>query len=702
MKQKHLVIVESPAKAKTINKYLGGDYYVTSSQGHIRDLPVDELAIDIEHNFKPKYVINKGKNGLVNELKKASKEADIVYLASDDDREGEAISWHLKEALEIDDDKVKRIVFHEITQKAIENAIKNPRTIDINLVDSQKTRRVLDRLVGYKLSPILWKIQPKLSAGRVQSVAVKMIVDKERTIQKFESTSSVKVVAKFLYKETIMSAELKHNIENIDITRKLFEILKDAKFTITNVEKKAIKTAPQPPFTTSTLQQEANRQLHFTVSQTMLLAQHLYESGKISYMRTDAVILSEDAIKQAKDAIIKEYGDDYYQERKFINKTMNAQEAHEAIRPTNFSDLEVSEDPHEQKLYTLIRRRAMASQMADAQKSKTTVTITNDKDDSILVAYGTIIKFNGFMAAYVAATDDDTDKPEENILPNVKQGESVLLSSLFGKERYSRGPSRFSEASLVKELEEQGIGRPSTYAPIINTIQQRGYVIKHSENRKLVECKTIKMENDTLTEGSENEKVGGQKDRLYPTDISFIVNDFLVEHFSKITDYKFTANMEVKLDEIALGKETYENMMHNFYDNFEKQLSICDSIPKQNTTRLLGQDPKSGESIYAYISKYGPVIRVGEKDQSPKYFNLLKDQDINAITLEEAIQLTEFPKSMGKYNDIDVVICNGKYGPYIKYKEANIKLPTDIDVFNVSLEDLEKIIDKYKTYKKTT
>ena len=542
---RNLVIVESPAKAKTIKKYLGDDFEVTSSQGHIRDLPTKEIGIDIDNNFTPKYIINPDKKRIVNDLKRMSSSAKVVYLASDDDREGEAISWHLKTALELTDDKIKRIVFHEITEKAIKNAVANPRKIDMDLVNSQQARRLLDRLVGYKLSPVLWKkIKSGLSAGRVQSVAVKMIVEREREIRNFKSEKSFKVVASFkTADDKTFCAELKKNTKNEEETKALFLELSNKNFEISKVEKKKVVKSPVAPFTTSTLQQEASTKLGFSVTQTMLLAQHLYEAGKISYMRTDSVVLSEDAIKQAQKVIKQTYGEEYCQQRQFTTKSKNAQEAHEAIRPTHFEDIEVSADEKEQKLYTLIRTRALASQMADAIINKTTLTITPDST-TIFIAKGEVIEFDGFLKLYQTKKEEDED---DNIkLPKVKEGDILTLIKLIGKEKHSQGPSRFSEASLVKELEEKGIGRPSTYAPTIATIQNRGYIIKDSREGEKVEFKVITLEKNKITEGIEKKTEGSEKNKLYPTDIALITNDFLVTNFAEITNYDFTLMISQK------------------------------------------------------------------------------------------------------------------------------------------------------------
>lgn len=697
-----LVIVESPAKARTIKKFLSSDYNVMSSQGHIRDLPAKELAVDVDNDFAPTYVINSDKKKLVNELKALAKDAEIVYLASDDDREGEAISWHLKESLELTDEKIKRIVFHEITSKAILNAIKNPRTINTNLVNSQQARRILDRLVGYELSPILWKkIKSGLSAGRVQSVAVKMIVDKERTIQKFESTGSFKVNATFCTeKNDIVNAELKKNVDTFDNTKKLLTDLNKAEFIVTDVEKKQATKSPNPPFTTSTLQQEASQQLGFNVSQTMVLAQHLYENGKISYMRTDSVVLSEEALGQAKDVILNNYGEQYFEQRKFKTKSMNAQEAHEAIRPTNFADVQVSEDANEQKLYNLIRRRALASQMSDAQIDRTTITISNNVSEaSIFVIKGAVVTFDGFLKVY---KNSDEDNEEDNFIPDIKKNEILTLKTINAKERFSRGPARFNEASLVKELEEQGIGRPSTYAPIISTIQKRGYIVERSEMGKMIDCRTLKLEDGNIIEDVVQERSGSQKNKLFPTDIAMIVNDFLVEYFPEITHYDFTADIENQLDMIAAGKDDWIKMLHKFHDKFAEQLNATASKEQLKIVKakLLGNDPQTNKPVYARITHFGSVIQLGDKTETetPRYVNLLKTQNIETITLDEALKLLSFPKNIGTFNEHEIILNIGAYGPYLKWNTINASLPADCDLFNVPLDIAIQAIEKRIAY----
>ena len=697
---RNLVIVESPAKAKTIKKYLGDDFEVTSSQGHIRDLPTKEIGIDIDNNFTPKYIINPDKKRIVNDLKRMSASAKVVYLASDDDREGEAISWHLKTALELTDDKIKRIVFHEITEKAIKNAVANPRKIDMDLVNSQQARRLLDRLVGYKLSPVLWKkIKSGLSAGRVQSVAVKMIVEREREIRNFKSEKSFKVIASFkTVDDKTFCAELKKNTKNEEETKALFLELSNKNFEISKVEKKKVVKSPVAPFTTSTLQQEASTKLGFSVTQTMLLAQHLYEAGKISYMRTDSVVLSEDAIKQAQKVIKQTYGEEYCQQRQFTTKSKNAQEAHEAIRPTHFEDIDVSADEKEQKLYTLIRTRALASQMADAIINKTTLTITTD-NTTIFIAKGEVIEFDGFLKLYQSKKDEDED---DNIkLPKVKEGDILSLIKLIGKEKHSQGPSRFSEASLVKELEEKGIGRPSTYAPTIATIQNRGYIIKDSREGEKVEFKVITLEKNKITEGIEKKTEGSEKNKLYPTDIALITNDFLVTNFAEITNYDFTAKVEKELDDIAEGKNNWIKMLQNFYDKFISEVNKCSNSERvEFTSRLLGVDPKTGKNIYVRIAKFGPVIQIGDKNENekPHFINLLKGQNVESITLNDVLKLMSFPKIIGEYKNKEVIVNIGPYGAYIKCGDINATIFDQSRIFDISLDEAKSLIEKKIEY----
>ena len=702
MGRKDLVIVESPTKVKTIKKYLGDGYEVASSKGHIRDLPQKDIGIDIKNNFEPKYIITPDHVTVVNELKKRTKEANVIYLASDDDREGEAISWHIKETLNLDNNKTKRIVFHEITEKAIKNAINNPRDIDINLVNSQQARRILDRIVGYELSPVLWKkIQSGLSAGRVQSVAVKMIVEREREINSFTPTKSFKIIAQFVTIDNKnISAELKKTINDKDIVEDLFNKIKNDDFKIVKIEKKLAKRKPSPPFTTSTLQQEASQLLGYSVTRTMLLAQKLYEAGKISYMRTDSVILSEDAIEQARNVIVNDFGEEYLNERQYTNKSKLSQGAHEAIRPTNFANVEVSEDSGEQKLYSLIRRRALASQMADAQIDKTTITINDSTDiDTIFIAKGSLIRFDGFLKLYQSAFADDSD--DDAILPKVSEGDILILKNATGKEKLSRGPSHYSEASLVKELEEKGIGRPSTYAPIINVIQKRGYVLLSSKEGKVRDCNVITLNNGQVSTTIEQEAYGSEKNKLFPTDIAIVVNDFLEKFFTDIVDYNFTADVEKQLDDTANGEKTWTSMLHEFYDKFSIKIDKCrDEEHVKMVPKLLGIDPTTGKNIYIRVTKYGSVIQIGNKTEteSPRYINLLKTQKIEDITLEEAIKMSTLPRKIGEYNGKEIIANIGIYGPYVNHDGVFAPIKNGCDLFSISLEEAIKLIENRKEY----
>ena len=692
---KSLIIVESPTKAKTIRKYLDSNFEVMSSQGHIRDLPASELAVDVENNFAPHYVINSDKKKLIKELGILAKESDIVYLASDDDREGESISWHIKEVLKLSDDKIKRIVFHEITKTAIKNALDNPRTIDNNLVNSQQARRILDRLVGYQLSPVLWKnIQSRLSAGRVQSAATKLIVDREKEINKFSATSSFVVTCQFkTNKNEILNGEMKEHIKDIEDAKNILLELNKAHFKISNIENKESISNPSAPFTTSTLQQEASQKLGYSVSQTMLIAQHLYENGKISYMRTDSVTLSTEAINSAKQVIINDYGEEYFKERQYKNSNKLAQEAHEAIRPTDCSQKEVSTDTQEQKLYNLIWRRTIASQMSSAKFDKTVITISNDVNKQLFIAKGNIITFDGYLKLY-QNNEEDT---EDNLLPKVKENDDVFISdNLFAKERYQRCPSQYSEASLVKELEDLGIGRPSTYATIVNIIQKRGYVVKENREPQNIIYRTLQCQNNEIITGEETGKTGGGKNKLYPTPIAFIVNDYLEKHFAEITDSHFTANVESKLDDIAEGKYDWISMLNDFYKSFSKQLDIClqqnEKVKKYE--RSLGIHPILNKEVKVRIGQYGPIIQIGEKTENskPQYIKLPKTVNIETVSLEEVLPLLEYPRQLGKYEDIEVSVNIGQYGPYVKYDKLFVSIPTNYDPKNITLEEAIELI----------
>ncbi|HEY8402927.1 MAG TPA: type I DNA topoisomerase [Cytophagaceae bacterium] len=690
---KNLVIVESPAKAKTIEGYLGKDFLVKSSYGHVRDLPKGDSAIDIENGFKPTYEISDDKKEIVNQLRKLAKEAEMVWLATDDDREGEAISWHLKEALKLDDKNTRRIVFREITKQAILNAIQSPRGIDIDLVNAQQARRVLDRLVGFEISPILWKkIKTGLSAGRVQSVAVRLVVEREREIEKFVPTSSFKVTALFdVGKGKTMAAELAERFPTEEAAMAFLEKCKGADFSIKNLEKKPAKKSPAAPFTTSTLQQEASRKLGFSVAQTMTLAQRLYESGKISYMRTDSVNLSDFAIEAAKAEITKAFGKEFVEVRRYKTKSESAQEAHEAIRPTDFSAHEVEGDRNEQRLYELIWKRAIASQMADAQIEKTVATIGISTVPQTLTATGEVIKFEGFLKVYIESTDDDeADEEAKGMLPPLEIGQSLTLGHLKAIERFTRPAARYTEASLVKKLEEMGIGRPSTYAPTISTIQKRGYVIKENREGKERNYRELVLSKNTIQKLDKKEITGQEKAKLFPTDVAMIVNDFLVQHFPNITDYSFTATVEKEFDEIASGKIQWDKMLANFYGAFHKKVEKTESVDRASvgTSRELGVDPVTGEKVIARLGRFGPIVQIGEADEEtgkkPRFASLRKGQLIETLTLEEAMDLFKLPRETGMFEDKPMTVAIGRFGPYIKHDNKFYSLGKEDDPLEVS------------------
>jgi len=709
-----LVIVESPAKAKTIEGYLGPDYKVASCNGHIRDLPKRGKAIDIAHGFQPTYEISEDKQHIVKTLKFLAHQADFVYLASDDDREGESISWHLKEALELDDAQTRRIVFREITKNAILNALKNPRGIDLALVDSQQARRVLDRLVGYDLSPILWKkIKRGLSAGRVQSVAVRMVVEQERAIYAFKSVASFVVSALFdLGNNKSLQAELSERFKTEEAAYQFLEQCRGATFTIKNLEKKAAQKSPAPPFTTSTLQQEASRKLGYSVSRTMLLAQRLYESGKISYMRTDSVNLSREAVKGAQQEIHKRYGKNYFQPRTYKTKATTAQEAHEAIRPTDFAKHVAGEDHGEQRLYTLIWKRAIASQMADAQLEKTVATVAISTTPHALVAKGEVVKFEGFLKIYTAATEEEESLAgRQGMLPPLSLGQVLSLDYMQARERFSKPPARYTEASLVKQLEERGIGRPSTYAPTIATIQKRGYIVKEDRAGKERGYTVLTLQKETIQHTRHMETVGTEKQKLFPTDIAMVVNDFLVTHFPDVTDYDFTAQVEEKLDAIAHGGQSWDKMLAEFYTDFHAKVTQTLQIDRTNieTARLLGKSPDTGQPVIVRLGKYGPLVQIGEREgeMAPQFASLPEDQRMESITLEEALQLFKLPRDVGSFEDSPMIANKGRYGPYIKHQEKFYSLgkeynPLTIDAPNaVALiqakrkADAEKVIKRF-------
>lgn len=697
---KNLVIVESPAKAKTIEKYLGKDFTVRSSYGHIRDLPEKGIGVDIAKQFTPIYEISADKLSLVKELKKMAKDAEVVWLATDDDREGEAISWHLKEALDLKDSKVRRIVFREITKNAILNAVQNPRNIDIDLVNAQQARRILDRLVGYELSPILWKkIKTGLSAGRVQSVAVRLIVEREREIEKFQATSSFKITALFdLGDGKTLLAELKDKVANEQEAENFLKACTAAVFKIQNLETKPSKKSPSPPFTTSTLQQEASRKLNFSVQQTMTLAQKLYEAGKITYMRTDSTALSQEAIRAATAEIESLFGKQYVQNRQYRTKSEVAQEAHEAIRPTDFSVHQAGADRYEKSLYELIWKRAIASQMADAQLERTIATIAISTTPALLQAEGEVIKFEGFLKVYLEEQDEEEDDERSNkMLPPLRIGQNLQLNEMKALERFTRPPARYTEASLVKKLEELGIGRPSTYAPTISTIQKRGYVVKENREGKAREYQELILQNGKITKKTKTEITGTEKAKLFPTDIAMIVNDFLQAHFDAIMDYSFTAKVEKEFDEIAEGKKDWVKMIDNFYKKFHPKVEETEDIKRSEVSanRELGVHPQTGEKVFAKLGKYGAYIQIGEAsdDKKPTFAKLKKGQFIETITLEEALELFKLPREIGTYEQKTMTVAIGRFGPYIKLGNEFYSLGKDDDPYTITEERAIEIIE---------
>ncbi len=687
---KNLVIVESPAKAKTIEGYLGKDFTVKSSYGHVRDLSSKGISVDIENNFEPDYKVSSDKKQIVSELKKLSKEAETVWLATDEDREGEAISWHLKETLGLKDDNVKRITFNEITKSAISKAIENPRTIDVNLVDAQQARRVLDRLVGYELSPVLWKkVKPSLSAGRVQSVAVRLIVEREKSIREFKPESFYRIKAIFSISGVEVKAVLPSDLKTLEEAQAYLEKCLEGGFVIDNVEQKPGKKSPAQPFTTSTLQQEASLKLGYSVSRTMMVAQRLYESGRITYMRTDSVNLSDQAIDQAKNEIISSYGKEFSNPKKYKTKSGSAQEAHEAIRPTDFSLHSLPEDSDESRLYELIWKRTVASQMSDAKLQRTIFKIDNGKVGDPLQAKGEVITFEGFLKVYLESKHDFEDEDSsDTILPEVNQGDPCELLSGEALQKFSRPPYRFSEASLVKKLEELGIGRPSTYAPTISTIQKRGYVEKG-----ILEGKERMVTNLILAEGKiesqdRTEVYGADRNKLMPTDIGFVVNDFLVDHFKDIMNYDFTAQVEKEFDDIAKGMMQWTEMIKKFYTPFHENVEdTLENSDRATGEREIGVDPESGKPIIARIGRFGPMIQIGKQDdeEKPRFASLRAGQSISTITLEEALDLFSFPRILGDHEGKEIKVNIGKYGPYVQYDGKFASIPKEEDPGSVSL-----------------
>ena len=707
MAPKNLVIVESPAKIKKIQDFLGSDYKVTSSYGHIRDLRDHEMSVDIENDFSPIYVIPEDKKSLVSELKSAANKAEMVWLASDEDREGEAISWHLSKVLNLKPEKTRRIVFHEITKEALLNAIKQPREIDINLVNAQQARRVLDRIVGYQISPILWrKVKPQLSAGRVQSVVVRLIVEREREIQDFKSEESYRVTGTFATLDNngnavLLNTELSNRFKTEGEAKAFLEKCKTAQFKISDIQQKPVKRFPAPPFTTSTLQQEASRKLHFSVSQTMSIAQRLYESGLITYMRTDSVNLSTLCLGAAKEQIVSTMGKEYHQARKYTTQSKGAQEAHEAIRPTYMSTTEIEGTASEKRLYELIWKRTIASQMADAQLEKTVIEINADNLEEKFVASGEVIKFDGFLKVYMESRDEEDEQGANGILPAVKIGQSVELKNAEAMQRFSQHPQRYSEASLVKKMEELGIGRPSTYAPTISTILQREYVAKGDKPAEKIQLVKLSLKDGKIKASKATESFGMEKGKLLPTDIGVVVNDFLVSHFPNIVNNNFTADVENQFDKIAEGDEVWTKCISSFYNLFHPL--VKDALEERSAQkageRILGVEPGTGHTVSVKISRFGAVVQIGTATEvdKPRFAALQKNQSMQTITLEEALKLFDLPRVLGSYNDKEVVVKLGKFGPYLSHGNTSISIPKEKVPTEMTLEDaIEMIEEKQK------
>jgi DNA topoisomerase-1 len=697
---KNLVIVESPAKAKTIEGFLGKDFTVKSSFGHVRDLVKKGYGVDIDKKFTPTYEVQPDKEKVIAELKKLSKNAEMVWLASDEDREGEAISWHLFETLGLDKKKTKRIVFHEITKPAIQQAIANPREIDINLVNAQQARRILDRLVGFELSPILWrKVRPSLSAGRVQSVAVRLIVEREREIQRFQSVSSFKVSAQFIVGgKAILKAELDTRFKTEAEAQAFLTKCLGAQYTINSIETKPAKRTPSAPFTTSTLQQEAARKLGFSVSQTMVVAQRLYEAGKITYMRTDSVNLSETAMQQAKEAISTNFGANYHFPRQYRTKSKGAQEAHEAIRPTYIQNQFIDGERNEQRLYDLIWKRTIASQMADAELEKTTAKVAINTTSEQFVAQGEVLKFDGFLKVYIEGTDDEEEGGENSLmLPPMNEGDKLELRDITATEKFTHHPPRYTEASLVKKLEELGIGRPSTYAPTISTVQKRNYVEKTDREGSPRNYVNLTLAQNKIAKEVKTENTGAEKAKLFPTDIGMVVNDFLIQYFPDILDFHFTARVEEEFDEIAEGKMKWTDMLEEFYTPFHKTVEkTIDNSERASGERHLGTDPATGKPVIVRIGRFGPLAQIGEAsedaEEKPKFASLRKNQSLETITLEEALDLFKLPLTLGTYEGKEVVVNIGRFGPYVKLDDAFISIPREIDPLTLDLDGAIEII----------
>ena len=697
--QKNLVIVESPAKAKTIEKFLGKDFKVMSSYGHIRDLKTKVFSIDIEHNYAPQYEIPADKKKLVSELKAEAKESEMIWLASDEDREGEAISWHLYEVLGLKPERTRRIVFHEITKNAILHAIETPRNIDMNLVNAQQARRVLDRIVGFELSPILWrKIKPALSAGRVQSVAVRLIVEREREINQFVTEANYRIIAEFVLPDgkTVLKAELNHRPKTKEEAISFLESCKNATFTIEDISQKPLKKSPAPPFTTSTLQQEAARKLGYSVSQTMAIAQRLYESGFITYMRTDSFNLSDLALNTAKETIIGTYGDKYYKFRQYHTKSKGAQEAHEAIRPTYIANSEISGTAQEKKLYDLIRKRTIACQMADAELERTTISIAISGTNEKFIATGEVISFDGFLQVYREGSDEENDKEEENgLLPTVHLNDKLQMKGIVSTERFTQRPARYTEASLVRRLEELGIGRPSTYAPTIQTIQNRQYVAKGDKEGVARDYHVITLSKKGIEEQVKTEIAGADRNKLIPTDIGIVVNDFLMKYFQLVMDYNFTAKVEKEFDSIAEGNEVWTSVIDQFYKVFHPVVDEANSIHTEYKVgeRLLGTDPKSGKPVFVKIGRFGPMAQIGDSNsdnksgEKPQFATLQKGQSIETITLEEALKLFDLPRTLGEYEGKVVVAAIGRFGPFIRHDGKFVSIPKTSNPYSITLDE---------------
>ncbi len=697
---KNLVIVESPAKAKTIEGFLGEDFVVRSSFGHVMDLNKTKLSVDVENDFQPEYEISPDKKKVVKDLKKMAKDAEMVWLASDEDREGEAISWHLFKALDLNDEKTKRIVFHEITKNAITEAIQSPRDIDRNLVSAQQARRVLDRLVGYELSPLLWKkVKPSLSAGRVQSVAVRLIAEREEEIKNFKSTSAYRIVVDLKpadKKSGIFTAEYPSRFTQLDEAKQFLEDHIDANYKVASIEKKPGKRSPAAPFTTSTLQQEASRKLGFSVANTMRIAQQLYESGRITYMRTDSVNLSKLAISMAKDEITKLYGEDYVKTRRFATKTKGAQEAHEAIRPTYLNNSSVDGTSDQKRLYDLIWKRTIASQMSEAKLEKTNISIESSKAKDLFMASGEVVKFDGFLKVYMEGTDDENGETP-GLLPALKGGEALEFIEMRAREKYTRPLPRYTEASLVKKLEELGIGRPSTFAPTISTIQKREYVVKENRDQGKRKVNLLLLKGGAVKTTEESENIGSEKAKLFPTDVGILVNKFLMEYFDNIIDYNFTAKVEKEFDEIALGKKEWNKMIKSFYGPFHNKIEdTLENAGRFSGEKLLGTDPKSGKNVYVKIGRFGPMVQIGDSDteEKPKFAGLRKNQSVETITFEEALKLFDFPRSVGSYEEEEVTVAIGRFGPYVKHKNKFFSLKKEDDPASIDLDRAIEIIEE--------